>query len=99
MKGEGWGLGNEVGELPEGAEVEFDPSVLPGPMTKDKALMTILEKGAPEPGAEPRREHLDRAFHEVKMEAEDALTKEEIPPGSKEFVRQYFGELEPERRE
>ena len=31
---------------------------------------------------------------EAKQEAEQALTKEEIPPASREFVRQYFSTVE-----
>jgi hypothetical protein len=98
MQGEGKGIGNQVGELPDDPDVGYKPSVLPGPMTKDKALMSIMEKGAPNVGADSKLEYVESAYDAVKMEAEDAMAKEEIPPGSKDFVRHYFGELEPDKQ-
>jgi hypothetical protein len=96
MGGTGMGRGNRVGELPD-LNAGFKPTVLPGDLTKGKVLATILQKGAPQDDAESTLEYVTEAFVEVRQEAEQALTKEEIPPGAKEFVRQYFGSLEPEQ--
>ena len=97
MRGPGMGRGGQVGELPVLNET-FKPALLPGDLTKGKVLATILQKGAPQEDAESTLEYVAEAFVEVRQEAEQALTKEEIPPGAKEFVRQYFGSLEPEQR-
>ena len=91
------GRGGQVGELPDLNET-FKPALLPGDLTKGKVLATVLQKGAPQEDAESTLEYVAEAFVEVRQEAEQALTKEEIPPGAKEFVRQYFGSLEPEQR-
>jgi hypothetical protein len=98
MKGPGRGKGNTVGKLPEDEDLGYKPTVLPGPMTRGKALMSILQKGSPDVGAEPKLEYVEGAYIEVEKEAEEGLSKEEIPAGSKEFVRQYFGELKPEKK-
>ena len=70
--------------------------MLPGDMTKGKILAGIMQKAVPEEGAEPTQEFVVKTFESVQQEAEQALTKEEIPPAAKEYVRQYFGTLEPE---
>lgn len=97
MHGAGRGAGNRVGPLPD-AKTAFNPTTLPGRVTRDKVLLSILQKTAPEPGAKSTAEFLPGAFVKVQQQAEQALTKEEIPPGSREFVRQYFGSLEPQSR-
>ena len=94
MGGAGRGQGNQVGELPD-AGGDFKPTVAPGSMTKGKMLANILQKGAPEVGTEATAEYVPGAFVEVQQQAENALTKEEIPDGAKEFVRQYFGAIDP----
>jgi len=90
----GMGRGGQVGELPENVNVDFQPTVLPGGMTQGKMLANMLEKTAPEQGAEPTTDYVSGTFTAVRQEAEQALTKEDIPRGSREFVRQYFGSLE-----
>ena len=95
LGGAGRGTGNQVGELPE-VQVGFLPTKATGPLTKGQMLADILQKAAPEEGAEAQIEYLSGAFVEAKQAAEKALSQEEIPPGSKEYVRQYFLSLEPE---
>lgn len=95
MGGSGQGEGNEVGELPD-VEVGLVPTKADGRITKGRMLAEILQRSAPESGEEPTVEALEGAFVEMQQEAEQALVKEEIPPASKEYVRQYFGSLEPE---
>ena len=92
----GRGRGGMVGDLP-GQGGAFKPTMLPGQMTRGKILANILQKAAPQAGDEPDLDYVAGAFVEVRQDAEKALEKEEIPPASKEFVRQYFGAIEPER--
>lgn len=96
MGGPGRGKGGRVGELSD-VDATFKPTMLPGSLTKGKLLADIIQKGAPEEGAEATLEYVTGTFVAVRQEAEQALTKEEIPPGAKEFVRQYFGSIEPEQ--
>jgi hypothetical protein len=95
MGGGGRGQGNEVGDLPDDATVNMSPSVLPGEMAQGKLLADMIQRTAPDVDQESTVELAEGAFVQVQREAEQALTKEEIPAGSKEFVRQYFGTLEP----
>ncbi len=97
LRGAGRGAGNRLGEIPD-VEVGLKPTLAKGPLTKGKMLADILQRTAPEMGEEPTAEFIAGAFVELQQEAEQALTQEEIPQGSKEFVRQYFGSLEPEGR-
>ncbi len=95
MRGRGRGRAGRVGDLPD-SKVSYSPTTLPGPLTRGKALASILRRSAPEAGGEASVEFVPGAFVKVRQDAESALTKEVIPTGSKEFVRQYFGSLEPE---
>ena len=95
MGGAGQGEGNSVGELPE-VEVGLVPTKAQGRISKGKMLAEILQRSAPDAGQQPTVESLEGAFVEMQQEAEQALVKEVIPPASKEYVRQYFGSLEPE---
>lgn len=97
LRGAGRGQGNRLGEVPE-AEGQFQPTMASGPLTKGKMLADILQRTAPEAGEEAHVDYVSGAFVELQQEAEQALTQEEIPPGSREYVRQYFGSLEPENR-
>ncbi|HIJ73501.1 MAG TPA: hypothetical protein HPP83_05300 [Candidatus Hydrogenedentes bacterium] len=90
----GTGRGGRVGDLPD-VDGAYDATMLPGDLTKGKILASILQRGAPNEDAQSSREYAAGAFVEVRQQAEQALNKEEIPPGSKEFVRQYFGSLDP----
>ena len=95
MGGAGRGAGNKVGELPEDAEVDFTPAILPGGLKEGKMLADMLQRTAPdEDGAEASVEAAGPALIRVQQEAEQALTKEEVPPGAREYVRQYFGAID-----
>jgi hypothetical protein len=97
LGGPGRGRGNQIGELPD-TENAFDPTLLPGEMTRGKVLASIMQRAAPdEEETESNIEIVSEAFVEVQQQAEEALTQEEIPPGAREIVRQYFGSLEPEQ--
>lgn len=95
MGGPGRGAGGQVGNLPN-PNVAFQPTKLQGGMTKGKILAGIMQKTTPDQDAQPTQDYVVKTFESVQQEAEQALTKEEIPPGAKEYVRQYFGNLEPE---
>ena len=96
LLGAGRGMGNRVGELPE-INANMKPTVLPGEMTQGKLLADIMQKTAPTEGAESQVEFIQGVFTAIERDAENALTQEEIPPGAKEFVRQYFGAIAPEQ--
>jgi hypothetical protein len=96
MGGPGRGRGNQVGDLPE-TMTGFQPSKPGGPLTKGRMLADVLQKTAPDEEAAPTTEYISGAFVQVQQNAEQALTQQEIPRGSKEFVRQYFGSIEPEK--
>jgi hypothetical protein len=95
MRGPGIGQGNSTGPLPD-VKDGFEPTMLPGQMTQGKALLDIVQRTAPDPSdAKSTAQYVEGVVLEAQQQAEQALTKEEIPAGSKEFVRQYFGSLEP----
>jgi len=96
MGGPGRGRGSSTGPLPD-VQDAFAPTMLPGEMTKGKFLASIVQRAAPDQDAEPTQEFISEVLIEAKQEAEQALTKEEIPPGAREFIRQYFGSLESEQ--
>ena len=93
LMGAGHGQGNRVGELPD-IEAGFDPTKLTGAIGEGKILASITQRGAPEIGAKSTVQVLEGALVSARQEAEQALTQEEIPRGSKEYVRQYFGAIE-----
>lgn len=99
MGGYGRGRGNTTGPLGD-VEDAFDPTMLPGQLSPGKALLDIVQRTAPDAeDAQTTVEYTEGVWVEAQQEAEQALTKEEIPAGSKEFVRQYFGSLEPTGKE
>lgn len=89
----GWGRGNTVGELDDAGDTVFAPALLPGSLREGRLLLETLERVTPEAG-EAAPSAGAEAFIAVRQQAEQALSREEIPPGSREFVRQYFGALE-----
>ena len=97
LRGPGRGVGNQIGELPE-VETSLDPKLLPGDMTKGRVLASIVQRAAPTGEDDASVDYSQQALVQVKQQAEEALTREEIPAGSREFVRQYFGSLEPEAK-
>ena len=96
LRGAGVGQGNRIGRVPE-TEAGFQPTQAPGPLTKGKMLADLLQRSAPEQGEEATVEMLTGSFEQLEQEAEQALAQEEIPAGAKEYVRQYFGAIEPEK--
>lgn len=93
MGGPGQGQGGRVGELPD-VNVAMTPTMLPGGMNEGKMLASILQKTSPDTDSDSNVEIVSGAVVKAQQEAEEALTREEIPRGTEEFVRQYFGTLE-----
>jgi hypothetical protein len=89
----GRGRGGQVGDLPDSSG-KFTPSMLPGEMTAGPMLATINQLAKPDGEAESTITTLSGQITQVRQNAEQALAQEEIPAGSKEFVRQYFGTFE-----
>lgn len=97
LGGPGRGRGNRIGNLPDTGGA-FEESMLSGEMGPGKVLAGIMQRTAPEGETESMTTVATDAIISAQQEAEQALTREEIPPGAKGFVQQYFGSLEPERR-
>ncbi|MCP4641285.1 MAG: hypothetical protein GY851_12660 [bacterium] len=97
LGGPGRGRGNQIGDLPD-TEGALEESMLPGDMTQGKILASIMQRAAPDGDEQSTIEFKTEALVQIQAQAEQALTKEEIPPGAKEFVKNYFGSLEPDRR-
>ncbi|MCC6796596.1 MAG: hypothetical protein IT366_15855 [Candidatus Hydrogenedentes bacterium] len=97
LGGAGRGQGNRIGELPK-VTTSTDPSLAPGDMTKGKILATIMQRAAPQDNENATVDYSQQAIVQIQQQSEEALTKEEIPAGAKEFVRQYFGSLEPDNQ-
>ncbi|MBX7255593.1 MAG: hypothetical protein K1Y02_04450 [Candidatus Hydrogenedentes bacterium] len=95
MRGPGQGQGNTIGELPD-VDAQYDPSMLSGDMTKGKILADLMQRAAPQKEGDAERSFTSEALIQVQQQSEQALTKEEIPVGAREYVRQYFGSLEPD---
>jgi len=93
----GHGRGASTGPLPD-VQDGFSPTMLPGDMTRGRFLAGVVQRASPEGTAEPTAEFVSGVLLEAQQEAEKALTKEEIPPGAREFVRQYFNTFAPESR-
>lgn len=94
MGGPGQGRGGQIGELPE-TNTGFSPTMLPGGIQDGPMLATITETAPPDAeGEESTINFAPVNMAIVRQEAERALEQEEIPPGAREFVRQYFGTME-----
>ena len=93
MGSHGRGRGGQIGDLPD-ANGNFTPSLLPGQMQQGPMLATVNQLTKPDDHAEASLDYLPGQMVQVQQEAEQALAQEQIPPGAKEFVRQYFGTLD-----
>ncbi len=93
MGGPGQGEGNRVGDLPD-VDVAMTPAMLPGQVNEGKMLASIIQKTTPDEDSEAQIQVMQGSIVQAQQEAEEALTREEIPRGSEEFVRHYFGTLE-----
>ena len=96
LRGKGKGQGNRIGELPD-VKTSTEEKLAPGDVVQGKVLATIMQRAAPSDNPQATVDYSAQALVQIQQQNEEALTKEEIPPGAKEFVRQYFGSLEPER--
>lgn len=89
--------GSQRGTDREGSRAEEretpKPLIVPGQLVSGRLLTSIQQEGVPEQGGTASVAILGGDFQAVRQEAEMALTKEEIPAGSREFVRRYFGTL------
>ncbi|HRK34901.1 MAG TPA: hypothetical protein PLJ47_09940 [Candidatus Hydrogenedentes bacterium] len=91
----GYGTSKTPGERPDFSATQ-DPTKVSGEVTQGNILASILQRAAPTEGEEASIDYSAQALEQISQQREEALTKEEIPAGAREFVRQYFGSLEPE---
>jgi hypothetical protein len=97
MRGPGRGKGGQMPPPPDEL-VMFQPSRLTGPVRPAKPLVSIVQRMKPKQNVKASTDFVIKEIARTRREAEQALTKENIPPGAREFVRQYFGAIEPRRR-
>lgn len=90
MGGVGHGRGGDMGELPD-VNGQFQEKLLPGELSAGQVLMGMDERVSPEGGEPSQIEMLQGTLEQAQQDAERALEQEEIPRGSQEFVRNYFG--------
>ena len=94
--GPGIGRGGNPGEI--GAPpVDFESSKIRGMLGKGKILGVMTFRGEGEKG-EVTVDYVE-TFMEYRQKAEDALEKEEIPHGYKDYVRQYFDAVKPAEKQ
>ena len=84
-----------MGELPD-PNVDFEPSKIKGMQDKAKPLGLFFTRGAGKKGKSKVK--AVEVVREFRQAAEDALTKERIPAGYKNYIRQYFNTIEPEKK-
>jgi hypothetical protein len=98
MGGPGRGKGGSTGPLAD-SNANFVPTVAPGDMTKGKMLADMVQKTAPDGDAESTAQFVSGQIQQQVQEMEQAVTKEEIPLGSRELIRQYFGSIDPNQQD
>ncbi len=62
-----------------------------------RGRMTVVGTVKGDPGKASPSTAYGEAFSAYQQEADDALTKEEIPPGQKDAVREYFESVRPKQ--
>jgi hypothetical protein len=95
MGGPGRGQGGEAPEEPY-SDVDWEKSKIRGKMGRGRIVGEMFVKGAQVKG-EATEEYVE-VLGEARQEAADALSKERIPRGCRDYVREYFNELDPESR-
>ena len=93
--GAGIGRGGTTGPLGT-PPVEFDRKKIHGMLGKGKILGALSFRGKGEKG-EATLNYVE-TFMEYRQKAEDALEKEEIPLGYKNYVRRYFDAVQPKQK-
>ena len=88
--------GGEVGLLRDDP-VDFKPSKIKGMRSKSKPLGIYFTRGAGKVGKSKVKQ--TQVVREFKAAAEEALTRERIPQGYKNYIRQYFNTIEPEKKQ
>lgn len=93
MGGPGQGRGGIAPKAPD--DVGLEPSRIQGEFSRGKMTVVGSFKGDPSE-ASPTTDY-GQVFSTYQEEAKHALTKEEIPLGQKETVREYFESVRPKR--
>jgi hypothetical protein len=99
MEGDGEGTGNEG--MGQGGKVDEDDSVKTGfvneqsktPIQKGKILMSMKSKGLGEETNEDLKFEYKAALDSVKQSYAEAIEAEQIPPGYKGSIHNYFDSL------
>ena len=94
MGGPGEGRGGVRSKAPD--DVGLEKTRIKGTLGKGSAATLGFFRGDPAK-ASPTVEY-GELYSEYQEEAKDALTKEEIPLGQKEFVKEYFESIRPKQK-
>jgi len=96
MHGPGRGKGGDWGELPD-VDVDFQATKIKGMRSKAKPLGVYFTRGAGKAGK--AKAQAVEVVREFRAAAEEALVKERIPQGHKDYIRKYFDTIQPEKKE
>lgn len=95
LGGPGRGRGGVAPKAPE--DVGLEKTKIKGRLGKGSAATLGFFRGDPAK-ASPTVEYTE-LYSDYQEEAKDALTKEEIPLGQKEFVKEYFESIRPKQKD
>ena len=91
MRGPGTGMGGQAPE-DETLDTEYKSRLSRSAMTAGKMLMQWKTKGIGKRGR--AREDFLRSVRDVKQGCEEAILREQVPPGYREAIKKYFDSIE-----
>ena len=92
----GQGQGRALG-VPPDTPTDVEPTKVKGMRSKAKPIGMYFTRGAGKAGKSKVK--ASAVLRELKASAEEALIKERIPQGQKEYIRRYFDTIEPEMKQ
>jgi len=93
LRGAGRGRGGHIPD-PGNPETDFTDTKVKGTLTPGEILASVSFKGVPS-DSDVMTDYVETLVEFIRAE-EGTLTKEEIPPGYKRFVKHYFDSIRPD---